>query len=149
MLWWVWPAVEVHCGYLGSGWYRLKGPLLLIFFFFSTILKWMDYAFLVCFCFEMLLLHLFAELVTCHSFLTSWTCIGAVKVNLISLHIKNKIAIQPPLPSILEVYLHTVLMHIVFLISSFGANMTPFCLFPTVGAWCVLGRISVLQQQQF
>lgn len=117
--------------------------------FFSIILKCMDYTFLVCFCFEILLFHLFAESVTCHSVLTSWTCIDAVKVNLILLHIKNKIAMQPPLPSILKVYLHDVLMHVVFLISSFGANMSPFCLFPTVGALCVLGRISVLQQQQF
>uniref|UniRef100_A0A8C4V492 Uncharacterized protein n=1 Tax=Falco tinnunculus TaxID=100819 RepID=A0A8C4V492_FALTI len=92
----------------------------------------------------MLLLYLFAESVTCHRFLTSWAYIDAVKVNLISLHIKNRIAIQPPLPSILKVYLHDVLMHVVFLISSFGANMSPFCLFATVGALCVLGRISVL-----
>lgn len=120
------------------------------FLFFSpTILKWLDYTFLVHFCFEMLLFHLFAESVTYHSFLVSWNCIDAVKVNLILLHIKNEIATPPALPSILKICLHDVLMHVVFLISSFGANTSPLCLFPTVGALCVLGRISASQQQQF
>lgn len=109
----------------------------------------MDYAFLVWFCFEMLLFHLFAESVIYDSSLISWNCMDAVKVNLVSLHTKNETAAPPALPSILKVYLHYVLMHVVFLISSFGANTSPFCLFPTVEALCVLGRISALQQQHF
>lgn len=108
----------------------------------------MDYTFLGRFCFEMLLFHLFAESVTYHSALFSWNCINAVKVNLISLPIKNEIATLPALPSILKVYLHYVLMHVVLSISSFGASTSPFCLFPTVGPLCVLGRISALQQFQ-
>lgn len=109
----------------------------------------MDYIFPIGVCFEMLLLHFFAESVICPCFLISWTYTDAVRVNLTSLHTENKIAIQPLLLSVLKVYLHDLLIHVVFLISSFGANMDLFFLFCTVGALCVLGRISFLQQQQF
>lgn len=83
-----------------------------------------------------MLLHLFAESVTCCSFLISWTCVDALKGNVISLPIKNRIVIQPLEPSILKAYLHDVLLHIVFLISSLGANMSPFFLFPISEALC-------------
>lgn len=91
------------------------------------------------------ILCLFAESVICPSFLISWTYIDAVRVNLTSLHTENKIAIQPLLLSILKVCLQDMLIHVVFLISSFGANIGLFFLFPAVGALCVLGRISFLQ----
>lgn len=113
----------------------LKGPLVLTFFVAVTILKWVNYAFLVCICFEMLS-HLFAESVACCSFLISQTCVGALEGSVISLLIKNRIAIQPLEPSILKIYLHDVLLHIVFLISSVGANMSPFCSFLISGALC-------------
>lgn len=52
-------------------------------------------------------------------------CLGfvddAVKVNFTQL----------TLSSVLKIYLHDVLVHAVFLISSFGANTGPFCLSPT------------------
>lgn len=107
----------------------LKGPLVLTSLVVIIILKWVNYTFLVCICFEMLS-HLFG------SFLISWTCVDVVKGIVISLPMKNRIAIQPRQPSILKVYLHDVLLHIVFLFSSFSANMSPFCLFPISGALC-------------
>lgn len=79
-----------------------------LFFLLVIILSWVNYAFLVCICFEMLS-HLFAESVTCHSLLISWTCVDAVKGNVMSLPKKDRIAVQPLLPSILKVYLHDVL----------------------------------------